>query len=62
MNSADFTKVSRWLDAHKDAQLKREYLRIAEHNAAIAQKKAALAEKRHLFDRDEFELNVAAHS
>ena len=59
MNSSDFSKVGRWLDSRKENTLKRLYARLAEQNAAIAQKKAALAESRLGLDREKFCFNAA---
>ena len=52
MNTDDFAKVSRWLESHKDGQTKLRYLQLAH-------RQADLAEKRHAFDREKYELNVA---
>jgi hypothetical protein len=52
MNTEDFAKVGHWLESHKDRQTKVHYL-------DLAYRQVALAEKRHAFDREKYELNVA---
>lgn len=59
LNAEDFDRVGRWLDARKDEQMKRIYLRLAEHNAIVAQKRTVVAEQRLELDRDKFRFNAA---
>ena len=59
MDSSDFSKVGHWLESRKDQMYKRFHIHIAEQNAAIAQRKATLAERRLEFDFQKFRFNAA---
>ena len=59
MNSSDFSKVGHWLESRKEQMYKRYHIHIAEQNAAIAQRKATLAERRLEFDFQKFRFNAA---
>ena len=52
MNPDTFAKMNQWLQAHKDAQTKTHYLQLA-------YRQLVLAEQRHAFNREKYELNVA---
>jgi hypothetical protein len=52
MNPDTFAKMNQWLQTHKDAQTKTHYLQLA-------YRKLVLAEQRHAFNREKYELNVA---
>jgi hypothetical protein len=52
MDPDTFAKMNQWLQTHKDAQTKTHYLQLA-------YRKLVLAEQRHAFNREKYELNVA---
>ena len=52
MNPDTFAKMNQWLQTHKDAQTKTHYLQLA-------YRQLVLAEQRHAFNREKYELNVA---
>jgi hypothetical protein len=48
----EFDKVSRWLEWHKDAETRREYIELARQQLALARERLA-------FQREKYQLNVA---
>lgn len=59
LNSSEFSKIAHWLKSRNEQAFKRSYLRIAEQNAAVAQRKATVAEHRLELDHQKFRFNAA---
>ena len=59
LDPSRFGELSRWVSTQQAQELKRHYLRLAERNSTIAQRKANLAESRLELDREKFRFNAA---